>query len=222
MKRKRLLWTGIGLLLLFALWTILIQCVDVQDVGPMDTKVGFATWNAWFHHLTGVKMALYTVTDWLGLVPILICGCFGIIGLSQWILRKKLLQVDLDILVLGIYYLLVIAGYLLFEMIPINYRPVLIDGYLEASYPSSTTLLVLSVMPTLVFQTNRRCGNRTLRHLAALFSALFSVFMVIGRLIAGVHWLTDIVGSAILSAGLFLLYCAAVDYADQKKNDARQ
>jgi undecaprenyl-diphosphatase len=221
MKRKTLLWTGIGLLLLFALWTVLIQCVDVQPVGPRDTKVGFASWNVWFHHLTGVNMTLYTVTDWLGLVPILICGCFGMIGLCQWIQRKKLFLVDRDILILGVYYLLVIAGYLLFEMIPINYRPVLIDGYLEASYPSSTTLLVLSVMPTLMFQTNRRCGNRTLRNLAALFSVLFSIFMVTGRLIAGVHWLTDIVGSAILSAGLFLLYCAAVNYADQKKAEAR-
>lgn len=221
MKRNRLLWTGIGLLLLFVLWTILIQCVDVQAVGPKDTKVGLASWNAWFHHLTGVNMALYTVTDWLGLVPILICGCFGIVGLNQWIRRKKLFRVDLDILILGVYYLLVIAGYLLFEMIPINYRPVLIGGYLEASYPSSTTLLVLSVIPTLMFQTDRRCENRTLRNLAALFSVLFSAFMVIGRLIAGVHWLTDIVGSVILSAGLFLLYCAAVDYADQKKNEAR-
>ena len=221
MKRNRLLWTGIGLLLLFVLWTILIQCVDVQAVGPKDTKVGLASWNAWFHHLTGVNMVLYTVTDWLGLVPILICGCFGIVGLNQWIRRKKLFRVDLDILILGVYYLLVIAGYLLFEMIPINYRPVLIGGYLEASYPSSTTLLVLSVIPTLMFQTDRRCENRTLRNLAALFSVLFSAFMVIGRLIAGVHWLTDIVGSVILSAGLFLLYCAAVDYADQKKNEAR-
>ena len=164
MKKKRMLWTGTGLLL-FALWTVLIQCVDVQAVGLKETKVGFASWNARFHQLTGVNMALYTVTDWLGLVPIIICACFGIIGLSQWIRRKKLLRVDRDILILGAYYLLVIAGYLLFEMIPINYRPVLIDGYLESSYPSSTTLLVLSVMPTLVFQMNRRSGNRTLRRI---------------------------------------------------------
>lgn len=217
MKRNRLLWTGIGFLLLFVLWTVLIQCVDVQAAGPRDTKVGFASLNTRFHNLTGENMTLYTITDWLGLVPIAICGCFGIIGLSQWIRRKKLLQVDRDILILGVYYLVVIACYLLFEMIPINYRPVLIDGNLEASYPSSTTLLVLSVMPTLVFQANRRCGNRTLRYAAVLSAVLFSVFMVAGRLVSGVHWLTDIAGSVILSAGLFLLYCAAVAYADQKK-----
>ncbi len=222
MKWKRLLCVGTGLLLLFVLWTVLIQCVDVQAVGPEDTKVGFASLNAWFHHLTGVNMTLYTITDWLGLVPIVICGCFGILGLRQWIGRKKLFQVDWDILILGAYYLLVIAFYLLFETIPINYRPVLINGYLEASYPSSTTLLVLSVMPTLMFQTDRRSGNRTLRNLVAFFSVLFSLFMVVGRLISGVHWATDIVGSILLSTGLFLLYRAAVAYTDQKKKEAKQ
>ena len=42
------------------------------------------------------------------------------------------------------------------------------------------------------------------------FVILFSAFMVIGRLVAGVHWLTDIVGSVLLSAGLYALYRAAV------------
>lgn len=221
MKWKRLLRTGAGLLLTFVLWTVLIRSVDVQAVGPKGTKVGFASWNTWFHNLTGVNMTLYTVTDWLGLVPIFICGCFGIIGLCQWIRRKHISRVDPDILILGAYYLLVIAGYLLFEMLPVNYRPVLIDGYLEASYPSSTTLLVLSVMPTLKFQADRRCEKQSLRRLTTAFIMLFSAFMVIGRLTAGVHWATDIVGSILLSAGLFLLYCAGVAYTDQKKKEAK-
>ena len=219
MKRKKLLWTGIALMLLFILWTVLIRCVDVQPVGPEGTKVGFAAWNVRLHDLTGVHMFLYTITDWLGLVPIFICGCFGIIGLCQWIQRKKLFRVDPDILLLGVYYLLVISGYLIFEMVPVNYRPILIDGFLEASYPSSTTLLVLSVMPTLKFQADRRCGNQAFRRLAGWFSVLFSAFMVVGRLVSGVHWATDIIGSVFLSAGLFLLYCAAVAYTDRKKND---
>lgn len=221
MKWKRLLRTGAGLLLTFVLWTALIRSVDVQAVGPEGTKVGFASWNTWFHNLTGVNMTLYTVTDWLGLVPVFICGCFGIIGLCQWIRRKHISRVDPDILILGAYYLLVIAGYLLFEMLPVNYRPVLIDGYLEASYPSSTTLLVLSVMPTLKFQADRRCEKQSLRRLTTAFIMLFSAFMVIGRLTAGVHWATDIVGSILLSAGLFLLYCAGVAYTDQKKKEAK-
>ena len=219
---KKRMRAGTGLVLMFVVWTVLIQCVDVQAVGPKGTKVGFASWNVWVHSRTGVNMTLYTITDWLGLVPILICGCFGILGLSQWIRRKHFFRVDPDILLLGVYYLLVIAGYLIFEMVPVNYRPILIDGYLEASYPSSTTLLVLSVMPTLKFQTDRRCGNRTVRRIVSWFSVLFSAFMVIGRLVSGVHWATDIIGSVLLSAGLFLLYAAAAACADQKKKEAPQ
>ena len=220
MKWKRLCRVGAGLLLVFAAWTVLIRCVDVKAAGPYGSKVGFASWNIRFHNLTGVHMKLYEATDWLGLIPVLICGCFGILGLCQWIRRKNLFRVDADILLLGIYYLLVIAGYLIFEMIPVNYRPVLIDGALEASYPSSTTLLVVSVMPTLKFQADRRCGSQAVRRIAAGFSAAFSAFMVIGRLVSGVHWATDILGSVLLSAGLYLLYRAAVSFADEKKNQA--
>ena len=149
-------------------------------------------------------MTIYTITDWLGLVPIFICLCFGMLGFVQLIRRKSLLWVDPDIILLGIYYVLVIFGYLFFEMVPINYRPILIEGHLEASYPSSTTLLVLSVMPTLAFQAKYRLikGHRIIAGLTTAFSLL----MVIGRVVSGVHWITDIVGGALFSAGLFFGY----------------
>ena len=221
MKEKRNLLTGTGLIGTFALWTVLIQCLDVQAVGQNGTKIGLAGFNVWFHQLTGVHMTLYTITDWLGLVPIFICMCFGVLGLVQLIKRRSLRKVDADILLLGVYYVLVIACYLIFEMIPINYRPVLIEGRLEASYPSSTTLLVLSVMPTLMFQVYRRAVNSMLRKAVAVFVFAFSAFMVIGRLISGVHWATDIVASVNLSAGLFMLYRSVVLYVDNAKRGNR-
>ena len=222
MKEKRNLLAGAGLIGAFALWTVLIRWVDVQAVGQNGTKIGFADFNVWFHQLTGVHMMLYTITDWLGLVPIFICLCFGVLGLVQLIKRRSLLSVDPDILLLGIYYVLVIACYLIFEMIPVNYRPVLIEGRLEASYPSSTTLLVLSVMPTLWFQANRRVSNAMIRKAVAVFVVTFSVFMVIGRLVSGVHWATDIIGSVLLSAGLYMLYLSAILYTDKvKKADSK-
>ena len=210
MKGKRNLLAGVGLLGAFALWTVLIQCVAVQAVGQNGRKIGFADFNVWFHQLTGVHMTLYTITDWLGLVPIFICLCFGVLGLVQLVKRRSLLKVDPDIMLLGAYYVLVIACYLIFEMIPINYRPVLIEGRLEASYPSSTTLLVLSVMPTLMFQANRRVSNAMIKKVVSVFVIAFSMFMVIGRLISGVHWATDIIGSVLLSAGLYMLYRSIV------------
>ena len=215
--KNRSLYAGIGLLLGFALWTVLILRIDVQAVGPNGTEIGFASFNLWVHRLTGVHMTLYTLTDWLGLVPILVCMGFGVMGLAQLIRRRSLLRVDADLLLLGGYYVLVIAAYLLFEMIPINFRPILIEGRLEASYPSSTTLLVLSVMPTLQGQMARRCSHAWLRGVTGAAALLFSAFMVFGRLISGVHWATDIAASILLSAGLFLLYRAAVQFADGKR-----
>ena len=219
MKAKRTLWVGVGLLAAFVLWTLLIVSVDVQHVGQNATAVGFATFNTWFHRLTGVHLWLYTVTDWLGLVPIAVCMGFGALGLIQWIRRRSLFRVDLDVILLGVYYILVIFGYLIFEMVPINYRPIPIDGHMEASYPSSTTLLVLSVMPTLMLQIKRRCRSKALRITVYALAVSFSAFMVIGRLTAGVHWATDIIGSVWLSFGLFALYHAAVLFSDKRKEN---
>ena len=207
---KRLLCIGCVFNIVFIIWTLLIQRVDVSPLGVRGTNIGFATINCWFHKLTGVHMKIYTITDWLGLVPIFICVIFGVIGFVQWIKRRSIHKVDYDIILLGIYYILVIFGYLIFEMIPINYRPILIEGFLEASYPSSTTLLVLCVMPTLTEQMNRRSENAAVKRIIKVFVVYFSIFMVLGRLISGVHWLTDIVGSVMLSAGLFCIYKAFV------------
>ena len=208
MKDKKLFSVGLILIAVFVFWTILILTVDVQPVGVYGTVVGFATLNCSFHNMTGVNMTIYHITDLLGLVPIFCCMIYGAVGFVQLLQRKSLLKVDIDILLLGVYYVIVIFGYLIFEMIPINYRPILIDGIMEASYPSSTTLLVLSVMLTVIFQVDRRIKNRAVRRIITLSAILFSLFTLIGRTITGVHWLTDIIGSVFLSAGLFLIYYA--------------
>ena len=209
-KYKTKLRRGTMLLTLFVLWTLLIQTVDVQPAGETAMEVGFSTLNLWFHKLTDVHMTLYHITDWLGLIPVFICLLFGLVGLYQLITRKSLFKVDVDLILLGVYYVVVISLYLIFEMLPINYRPVFIEGRLEASYPSSTTLLVLSVMPTLYDQAKRKIRNSRIQTVICTSSAIFSLFMVIGRMISGVHWLTDIAGSVLLSLGLFLIYKAFV------------
>ena len=208
MKRKsnKSLYLGVGCLLGFALWTFLISFVDVKSIGPNGSEVGFSCLNELVHSLTGVHMWLYTVTDWLGLVPIGVAFGFAILGLVQLIKRRSFFKVDFDILALGVFYLIVMGVYAFFEYTVINYRPVLINGYLEASYPSSTTLLVMCVMSTSVMQLNGRIKNTALRKAVEIIQIAFIAFMVIGRLISGVHWFTDIVGSILISVGLVSLY----------------
>ena len=208
---------GLCFMLLFGLWTLLVIKCDLGLAPHTSTEIGLSTLNLWFHEMTGVHLEFYVITDWLGLVPVGMCLVFGCMGLYQLVTRRSLLKVDHDLILLGVYYLLVIICYGVFEMIPINYRPILIEGRLEASYPSSTTLLVLCVMPTVVFQSRRRIHHRITIHMIKIMTALFSVMMVMCRLISGVHWLSDIVGACLLSYSLYSLYCAAVKYCDKKE-----
>ena len=205
-KNQKDFCIAICILLAFLLWTVAIQFIDVQAIGPQESSVGFATINQLVFNLTGVHMSLYTITDWLGLVPLMFVMGFGTLGLIQWIKGKHLLKVDYNILILGGFYIVVMAVYVLFEMVVVNYRPVLIGGILESSYPSSTTMLVMCVMPTAIMQFNARIKNNVLKRSVASAIIAFIVFMVIGRLVSGVHWFTDIIGGALFSTGLVLLY----------------
>lgn len=206
MRRKFKLYSAIFMIVSFVLWTIIAKFVDVKQIGPNNSYVGLSTMNSFVHNLTGCNMLLYTITDWLGIVPIILVLVFGIIGLIQWIKRRNFLKVDYDILILGLYYIVVFIFYILFENVVVNYRPVLIDGYLEVSYPSSTTLIVLSVMPTIIIQVNIRINNIILKKVLIYCIIVFSCFMVVGRILSGVHWISDIIGGLLLSSGLVIMY----------------
>ncbi len=204
------------LLVVFVLWTLMVSFWNVQAIGPEGSEVGFASLNGYFHKLTGVHMWMYDLTDLLSLIPLGIIGGFGVLGLIQWIKRKSFLKVDFSILALGGFYVVVLAAFAFFEVVVINYRPVLIQGVLEASYPSSTTMLMMCVMPTAMIQFQRLIQNKVLRKAVSIACILFTAIMVIFRLISGVHWLTDIMGGAILSAGLVLLYQAVCELEKKK------
>jgi undecaprenyl-diphosphatase len=206
MRKKIYLILSLLLWLAFVLWTWAVTYVDVQPIGPLDSSVGFATLNQAVRDKIGVNFPLYTVPDWLGLLPVATCLAFATLGLVQWISRRSLRKVDPSLFLLGGSYLLTIAVYLFFEAISINARPVLMQGYLETSYPSSTTLLTLCVMPTAFLQLHRRLRPGWWKRLLLWGIALFTVCMVIGRLCSGVHWVTDIIGGVLFSAGLVLLY----------------
>ena len=205
---KKKFIVGAGFLAAFVLWTVLVRLVDVRAIGPNGSSVGFATLNGYVHERTGANFPLYTITDWLGLVPIGVAFGFAILGLVQWIKRKSLLKVDRSLLALGGFYVVVLAAYLFFEIVVINYRPVLLGGYLEASYPSSTTILVMCVMPAAMMQLHERIKNHVFRRCVMILIVVFIAFMVIGRLMSGVHWLSDIIGGALMSAGLVIIYAS--------------
>ena len=204
--RKKSVFVALISFSAFIGWTLALCFVNVEPIGPLASKVAFATLNGYVHSFFGVHMLLYTVTDWLGLVPFVLMFGFAALGAWQWIKRKSILRVDRSLLALGGFYTVLAAIYLLFESFIINYRPVLIDGALEASYPSSTTLLVICVTVSAVMQFRERIKNKKLLYFLEIFCALFIAFMVVGRLISGVHWVTDIIGGILCSSFLLSAY----------------
>ena len=160
------------------------------------------------HDFTGTHIILYNITDWLSIVPILFVAGFAFLGLAQWIRRKNLLRVDHSILILGAFFIALAITYIFFEIVVVNYRPILIEEALEASYPSSTTILVLCIMPASIMQLNARIKNKAVRICSMILLSLFSAFMLIGRLLSGVHWITDIFGGILFSVGFTTMYYA--------------
>ncbi len=206
-----------GLLILFVLYTISLMYIDVKPIGPENSLVAFATINGSVQRLFSVNMLLYNITDWLGLVAIIVALGFAVLGFLQLIKRKSLSRVDNSILVLGGFYLLVIAAYLFFEYNIVNYRPVLINSILEASYPSSTTMVVMCIMTTAMMQFHRLIQNKTVRIVINIFLGIFTILMIVGRMLSGVHWFTDILGSMLISSALVMLYHAVNVYIESKQ-----
>jgi undecaprenyl-diphosphatase len=51
-----------------------------------------------------------------------------------------------------------------------------------------------------------RIERPVLRRSVLIAIAVFTVFMLVGRFLSGVHWATDIVGGILLSGSLVLAY----------------
>jgi undecaprenyl-diphosphatase len=180
--------------------------------------VGFAALNQTMRGLIGDSGTWYTVTELMGYAALGVVALLGLMGLIQLVQRKSLRKVDAALLVTGAYFVLVLAIYVLFDKVVINCRPVLEDGKLEASYPSSHTVLALCVMGAAALLAGRWLKGRALG-LVRLGCVLFMAVMVIGRLLSGVHWFTDILGGILLSAALISLYARALRiFAPEKRN----
>ena len=212
-KRKDIFVCG-GLFAVAIIYTILVKYIDVQAIGPKDSLVGFATINKFIFNLTGVNMVWYSITDWLGFVPLIIAFIYAMIGLVQMIKRKNILKVDKEILGLGVFYIIVIGLYIFFETYVINYRPILMDGILEASYPSSHTLLSVCICGSSLMINKYLFKNKNFFKVENIISILSILVIVIGRFISGVHWFTDIIGAILISIALlkaFYIYVKSIN-----------
>lgn len=203
-KKRNFLISGI-LLLIAITFTILVKVVDVKQIGVNNSSIGFATLNQFIFETTGVNIIWYHITDWLGLIPVFMAIVYAFIGLIQLIKRRSIFKVDKEIILLGLYYIIVIALYVFFEKVIINYRPILMNGFLEASYPSSHTLMTICICGSSIL-INKKLFNNKITKVINYLSIIIIIITVVGRLISGVHWFTDIIGGILISSGLLMTF----------------
>lgn len=214
-RSKKNILVSVSLILIAIIYTILVKTIDLGNIGPENSAVGFSKLNGYVHNLIGVHMNLYKVTQILGLIPLLMAGIYALIGVVELVKRKNLLKIDKEILLLGVFYIIVIGIYVLFEKVIINYRPVLIDG-LEASYPSSHTVLALCICMSSIMINNSLFKNIKIAKYENIISIILMIAIVFGRLFSGVHWFTDIIGGIIISIALLKCFKTVLE-EDKRK-----
>lgn len=204
--------------LLFGALICAVKFIDVQAIGPEGSQIGLASINGAIKNFFGFSEKIYDVSELLGLISLATAAGFAVFGLIQLIMRKNLKRIDADLYLLASLYVVMAIFYLLFEVIVINHRPVLLEGELEASFPSSHTLLSLCIMLSAAHQFFHRIPSKLYKGIAVTVSAALATTTTALRLISGVHWFTDIIGGILLSAALLFAYFAVFGMI-KKKND---
>jgi undecaprenyl-diphosphatase len=193
------------LLISSIIFIILLKNIDIKCDNVNNSCIGFATINQFIFNKIGINMIWYTITDWLGIIPILMSMVYALVGFKQLIKRKSIKKVDNEIIILGIFYIIVISIYVLFEKYIINYRPILMNGFLEASFPSSHTLMTICLCGSSII-INNKLFNNNFSKMINIISMLIIFITIIGRFISGVHWVTDIIGGILISSFLLILF----------------
>ena len=217
MKKDKLIKITIIMIVISIVYTILVKTVDVASIGPYDSKVGFASINGYFRDLIGYNKTWYTITKYLGVLPFLLVGNFALIGAKQLYERRNVLLVDKRILFLGCFYILLGLVYIFFEKVIINYRPFLQEGILEASFPSSHTMLAICICLTALYLGKFYIQNKSFLKFFNTCTFILMIVLVLGRTLSGVHWITDIMGGIIISITLVLIYLTSEKLVDHTK-----
>lgn len=221
-KKKYRKFVDAAVLLAAALlFTLLVKVVDVQTIGPQDTSVGFAKINKAFSDLVGTNMFLYKLTQLLGYAALAVVAFFGFGGMMQLVKRKSLMKVDRELLGAGVLYVVVLALYVAFEKIIVNYRPVIMPGETapEASFPSSHTLLACVVFGSAVILADTYVRKHKARKRVRAAFIILILVMVIGRLLSGVHWITDIVAGLLFSGSLLSAFKGYIDLPQPQRRN---
>ena len=200
--KKQIFLMGLFLLVISIVFTVLLTKVDTKPIGPNNSIVGFSTVNTKMTFDYNEK--IYKISKYLGYVALLIPVVYAGIGILQLVKGKSLSKVDKRLYILAIFYVVVGLTYVIFEKVIINYRPVMMDNALEASFPSSHTLMALCFTLSAILINKQLFKDKTKLINCGLF--ILGIAVVLTRLVSGVHWFTDIIGAVLYSCALVMIF----------------
>ena len=197
------------------IYTALVTFVDKQTIGPEGTSVGFSAINKVFLDLISYNPMWDKITDLMLMIAILTAVYFAATGFLQLVKEKRpLAEIDKDILIMGFLYVILVIMYVLFDKVPFNYRPVLLpdEVELEASFPSTHVLMICTIMGSAIAAWRERFyDDENLVTVLKVFACAVMFIGVVGRVLAGVHWFSDICAGLLFSATLISAYEATLD-----------
>ena len=205
MKKKSYI-LSLFLLVLAITFTILVAKVDVKPVGPINpetgvtSEVGFATINSAIAKRFEYNSVCYNISKYVGFLAFAFIAFYGIIGLIELIKKKSFKDINKVLYALVVFYVCIAIIYALFEVLTINYRPILMDNELEASYPSSHTLLAICVCGSSLIVSHHLIKKEKLKIILNVVATIMMILIIVTRFLSGVHWFTDIIGAIIISA----------------------
>lgn len=223
MKNRRAAIESIAALILltaFVLLIIMLKTVDTAAIGPENTVIGLSRINEATHNAIGESSTWYLISEASGALAFPVALVFAFYGIYELIKKKSFKAVDKELYCLAALYASAAVIYLFFETVIINYRPILEKGELAASFPSSHTLISITVYGSAAIILKSVLHDKKKKTTISSVLIFLMILTVVARLFSGVHWLTDIIGAILVSSSLLLLFDLFTYQISSKKHAA--
>lgn len=201
MRRKSLDIIISILWLILLIFTILVSFVDVKIFNVTNTKIGLYSLNKIFLVNSINSNYINIISNGIFLICLLVIILMLLLITFEYFKTKKINKNNLNFF---IHFLIMVLIWIIFDKILIiNYRPILINGNIEGSYPSTHVMVSTFVLLFLSDQLKKIFKNDKIFY---IISIGLIIIQSISRILLTMHWFTDIIGGLLIGCLLFFTF----------------
>lgn len=215
MNKKTAGIISLSSLVCFILLLILVKFVNV-NTNSLGIEIGLYSFNNLLLPKKSIE-EFSTISNIFMLISFGFFGIVGLMGLNELYKKKSLKKVSYIYYLYVCMLLLIVIIYLFFEIVPINYRPILVDGKKEASFPSSHIFITSTLLLCSSYLFSKYI-NKNYTKTLYIISIIMIVITTLGRLLSKNHWATDCIAGLLISSILFFGFVFIDKFIIDKKN----